>query len=78
MTARTFYVHADTAFPHQGACGSCASEKPCNYCGMSTARRLRCTNGRCENCHATICTPGGATSEGHAFGQQGTDWRTRR
>ena len=37
----------------------------CVVCGGPAPRESRCTNGRCNRCHVTHCTPGGATSPGH-------------
>lgn len=43
-----------------------ATPRHCEVCGKETNRQTRCTNGRCLECHRAHCTPGGATSPGHA------------
>jgi hypothetical protein len=60
-------------YPHQGSCPGCYDARPrlCNVCGRKREHSLRgggCTNGRCADCHAKHCTPGGNTSPGHGFG----------
>lgn len=66
------------AYPHAGSCAGCYAERLCNVCGAHTTVALgRCTNGRCRDCHARVCTSGGATEPGHGFGLLFTD-RTAR
>lgn len=60
------------AFPHYTGCEGCRAERRCNCCGIEmdrAARGMRCTNGRCCQCHAGVCTPGGETSPGHGAGR---------
>ena len=71
-------THKDAQYPHAGGCTECRRERVCNYCGTDIKGDWgRCTNGRCTHCHTTVCTPGGAMSFGHNYGQQGTDWNLR-
>lgn len=55
-------------YPHEGACHACRAAQVCNVCGCAITRSTRCTNGRCRQCDASVCTPGGSTSPGHGFG----------
>lgn len=73
---RTLAEHERVPYPHQGGCEACRDTRVCNYCGGSL-NPLRCTNGRCGNCHTDICTAGGSTERGHGFGQQGEPWQER-
>jgi hypothetical protein len=54
-------------YPHQGGCIGCRDSVPhlCNVCGKP--KGSGCTNGRCIQCHADNCTPGGDVSPGHGF-----------
>jgi hypothetical protein len=64
--------HVNKPYPHVGACDGCRQLQVCNYCGANTARDTgRCTNGRCSECHRTVCT-GGSNPHEHNFGKQGT------
>lgn len=54
-------------YPHEPSCPKCWEEKKCNVCGEPGGWNI-CTNGRCDTCHRTHCTPGGSTSPGHGFG----------
>lgn len=58
-------------YPHEGCCPGCRDARTCNACGNLATPGTRCTNGRCMRCHATYCTPGGATSRGHGIGRVG-------
>lgn len=60
---------ANAPYPHEGGCLHCHKAKVCNYCGLSIVRDTgRCTNGRCNPCHRTICGGG----EAHAFFREGS------
>lgn len=65
---RAIYEHGERSFPHPGGCEHCRAARMCNACGAGLLSGERCTNGRCAKCHQTVCTPGGATSPGHGYG----------
>lgn len=67
-STRHFDGDAVNDWPHEGACPGCREAHVCNVCASPIRRASRCTNGRCLQCHAAACTPGGATSPGHGFG----------
>lgn len=63
-------------YPHAGGCEACRDLGLCNACGRNTRSTVagitnRCTNGRCSDCHAKHCTPGGNESPGHGYGGYG-------
>lgn len=68
--------HSEAPYPHEGACIECRTDRTCNFCGAKAPAYQRCTNGRCVQCHRTVCTGGGASDPGHAFGQVGGPWRS--
>lgn len=63
-------IHSPDPYPHRGGCQGCRDAHRCNHCGapLTPGAWERCTNGRCRACHASVCTPGGATSPGHGYG----------
>lgn len=57
-------------FPHALMCEGCTKEGMCNGCGATIKARTgdHCTNGRCMQCHATLCTSLRAYGFGHGSG----------
>ncbi len=58
--------------PHYVGCEGCRAERSCNCCGREMDRvawGMRCTNGRCSQCHVHVCTAGGSTNPGHGAGK---------
>lgn len=47
-----------TANYHLIACEHCRKEKICNFCSgsLGSLDSGRCTQGRCNSCHRTICS----------------------
>jgi hypothetical protein len=66
--------HRQRQFPHVGGCPRCREIALCNVCGCDLeairGTPKRCTNGRCINCHNTVCTPGEIDAPGHGFGSR--------
>ena len=54
-------------YPHEPGCVACRETKKCNVCGGTVSGGKHCTNGRCLHCHASTCTGGGETSNGHGY-----------
>ena len=66
------YSDHDGPHPHYIGCEGCRKERRCNCCGRQAMDGFtwneRCTNGRCRECHSSVCTPGGNVSAGHGAG----------
>lgn len=63
-------IHAG-AWPHGAGCEHCRKHKLCNECGkpwdyerliggLIHSVHMHCTNGRCIDCHSTVCGSGPA------------------
>lgn len=76
LSVRNGLHYTIASYPHEGNCHGCSMEARCNYCGRRFSDpefvvTWACTNGRCSDCHRTVCTAGGSTSPGHAYGKVG-------
>jgi hypothetical protein len=72
LTQTDINKHASIAFPHLGGCPLCRQLFMCSACGKTMDGTVYlCTNGRCSDCHRTVCGELGSTEPGHGYFRKG-------